>query len=86
MRIYGGHDYYDCVLGYGADPTVVMVRKNEEIDPLTVHIPKPLRVSISEPMPGLRYAHDRGDVKHVCVVFGPKIYYGLEVGSTGHGD
>lgn len=26
MRIYGGHDYYDCALSHGIDPTIVLLR------------------------------------------------------------
>ena len=67
------------MLGYGADPTVVMVRKNEEIDPKLVNMPTPFRVSISEPRANPHYSLERGDVLHIRVVFGPKIYYGLAV-------
>lgn len=26
MRIYGGHDYYDCALSLGIDPTIILLR------------------------------------------------------------
>lgn len=33
MRICGGHDYYDCVLSTGIDPTIILVRgKSKSID------------------------------------------------------
>ena len=30
MRIYGGHDYYDCGLSYGIDPLITLVRHKNE--------------------------------------------------------
>lgn len=84
MRIYGGHDYYDCVLGYGSDPSVVLVRKNEEIDPEKVSIPYPVNLELHDSrMYGGRFTVASSDLKHLRVIFCSKIYYGVEICSSG---
>lgn len=78
MRIYGGHDYYDCVLGYGADPSVVLVRKNEKLPPQEVPIPQPLRLHLHN-APQSSYLDSITRLRHIIVVFCSKIYYGAEI-------
>ena len=34
MRIYGGHDYYDCALSLGIDPTIVLLRGKSKSIPV----------------------------------------------------
>lgn len=31
MRIFGGHDYYDCGLALGRDPSITLIRENTKI-------------------------------------------------------
>lgn len=74
MKIYGGHDYYDSVLGYGADPTVVMVRSNK-------HVELPKGVSIPH-LFDIELWNDRfntGRIRHIKVVFCSKVYAGIEI-------
>lgn len=82
MRIYGGHDYYDCALGFGADPTVVMVRKNEEIDPKTVNIPRPaidIQLFDKANSSPRSWLFQSNDLKEIRVVFCSKVYHGVEI-------
>jgi hypothetical protein len=83
MRIYGGHDYYDCVLGYGADPTVVLVRKNEAIDHLAANIPRPVDIELYDGDRRLRYVYGSDTMQGIRVVFCDKIYYGVEISHKG---
>lgn len=76
MKIYGGHDYYDCVLGYGADPAVVLIRKNEKLPPKQAPIPDLLQLQLREP--GRYFSPER--LKHITIVFCSKVYHGVEVG------
>jgi hypothetical protein len=73
MKIYGGHDYYDGVMALGADPSIRLMRKNEEIDPKEVSIPG----HTLEAREG-RWSSSP-ILKHIRVVFGPKIYHGVEI-------
>ncbi len=34
MRIYGGHDYYDCGLRMGIDPTITLIRGKSKSVPV----------------------------------------------------
>lgn len=86
MRIYGGHDYYDCVLGYGADPSVVMVRTNAEINPFEVGIPAPavdIQLFDRANMNPRGWGWQSPAMKEIRVVFCSKIYYGIEISHGG---
>jgi hypothetical protein len=63
-------------MGYGSDPTIVMLRKNEPIDPNAVGIPSPLEVKVVDTRQ--RYGLERM-VHHIRVVFCSKVYYGVEI-------
>jgi hypothetical protein len=79
VRLYGGHDYYDCVLGYGADPTVVLVRKNEAIDPELVSTPKYVNIELHDGNVRRYYGGGSDNMQRLCVVFCDKLYYGVEI-------
>jgi hypothetical protein len=69
MRIYGGHDYYDSALAYGADPTVVLVRYADRTVPLgeAPALPRlPLRAL------GRSRLCDSATFHYITVAFGPK--------------
>jgi len=77
MRIFGGHDYYDCGMAYGRDPDIMLVRDR-----------KPTYVSVKEAgfslLPkckldlGLRnWRFPAGwELKNVAVAFCAKVYRG----------
>src|ERR1700739_4470823 len=80
MRIYGGHDYYDCVLGYGAEPTVVLVRKNDAIDPKLVNTPQSINLHLYADHHRLRFnGYGSSYMKRIYVVFCDKVYFGVEI-------
>lgn len=76
MKIYGGQDFYDCVLGYGTDPSVVLIRKNEKIPWREVPIPGIHALSLREEGRYYGFIHP----KHLIVVFCSKVYYGVKFG------
>jgi hypothetical protein len=73
MRIFGGHDYYDSAMSLGIDKTITLFRKNDEIPEKSVHIPGYQ----------LRFTQENrwtaGRMNQITVVFGPRIYHGIEV-------
>jgi len=72
------------VLGYGADPTVVLVRKNEAIDPKLVNIPKPVNIDLYEDGQRRRYySYGSDTMQGIRVVFCSKVYYGVEIARKG---
>lgn len=75
MKIYGGHDYYDGVMALGADPSIRLMRKNEEIP--EVSIPGHILEMREDRWHNLRYSSSI--LRHIRVVFGPKIYHGVEI-------
>lgn len=70
MKIYGGHDFYDSILGYGADPSVVLFRKNQELED-TICLPRAVWLRLN--------GHYR-DFAHITVAFCSKVYHGVELG------
>ena len=72
MKIYGGHDYYDCGMAYGQDPAIVLVRKDEPIEANTVSFPS-LSLDYYEGAV-VRRAHT-----YIHVVFCDKVYHGVLV-------
>ena len=61
------------MLGYGADPTVVLVRKNEKLPKKEAPIPGLLRLHLREP------GRFSSTVRHITIVFCSKVYHGVEV-------
>jgi hypothetical protein len=74
MRLFGGHDFYDAVQAHGADPSVVMMRKNEELS----HREVPFSGHHTLRMKDGNW-DKTGNLKHLTVVFGSKVYHGVEV-------
>ncbi len=69
MRIFGGHDYYDCALSMGIDPTIVMVREKSK------------SVSVKEVGESLLWFKmcilpSRTELSRVSIVFCGKLYRG----------
>ncbi len=76
MRIFGGHDYYDCALSMGIDPTIVLVRGKSK----SIEVKKAggsllsrrltLRPQWTDTTSGVR-------IRNVAVAFCGKVYRGV---------
>lgn len=78
MRIYGGHDYYDCGLSMGIDPTIVLIREKSKSIPVK---------SVCESLLGfeMRLFPENSIIQRVSIVFCGKLYRGVLV-SRNYGD
>ena len=74
MRIYGGHDYYDCGLSLGIDPTIVLVREKTKSVPV-----RDAGGSLLNPYLEL-HPFTEGTIKNIAVVLCDKVYRGVEIG------
>lgn len=72
MRIFGGHDYYDCGLSLGIDPTIVMVREKSKSIPVK---------DVCDSLLGteMRVLPSHAMIERVSVVFCGKLYRGALV-------
>lgn len=72
MRIYGGHDYYDCGLAMGIDPTITLVRgKSDSVSAKD-------EIGVELPVESLELNHGaRSRIEHVVVAFCDKLYHGV---------
>lgn len=76
MRIYGGHDYYDCGMALGRDPSVTLLRdKNRSIPVKTAG--GSLLMRKLELHPQFSNQTNGVGISHVAVVFCKKVYRGV---------
>lgn len=79
MRIIGGHDYYDCALSLGIDPSIVLVRsKSNTLPSKELYIPTMEVRAFSRNGRGIFSFRD-DNINPVTVVFCSKVYNGIEV-------
>lgn len=78
MRIFGGHDYYDCGLSLGIDPTVVLFRGKSKSIPV-----EQAGGSLLSKFLETRTYSQQFHVRSVAVAFCGKIYRGAIAGLTG---
>lgn len=79
MRIYGGHDYYDCGMALGRDSSVTLVREKSRSIPVEAAGGSLLARRVR-----LRIPHTSSQVlflRNVAVVFCTKVYRGVLVQS-----
>jgi len=74
LRIYGGHDYYDCGLSLGIDPTIVLVREKTKSV-----LARDAGGSLLNPYLEL-HPFTAGTIKNFAVVLCDKVYRGVEIG------
>lgn len=72
LRIYGGHDYYDCGLSMGIDPTITLVRGKSK----TINIKSDVKVGLPEQFLELSYGAN-AKIEHLVIVFCGKVYQGV---------
>lgn len=72
MRIFGGHDYYDCGLSLGIDPTIILIREKSKSIPVK---------QVGESLLGveMRLLPSQTQVDRISVVFCGKLYRGVLV-------
>lgn len=74
MRIFGGHDYYDCGLSLGIDPSIVLVREKSKSVPVREAGGSPLIPYLElNPL-------SAGTIRNFAVVLCGKVYRGVEIG------
>ncbi len=76
MRIYGGHDYYDCGMALGRDPSVTLVREKSRSIPVKVAGGSLLKRSL-ELHPQWTNETNGVGISTVAVVFCKKVYRGV---------
>lgn len=75
MKIYGGHDYYDCALSLGIDPTITLIRGKSKRVPVEKAGGSLLRRDLEDVRGGSSWSQK--NFRCIAVVFCNKIYRGV---------
>lgn len=71
MRIFGGHDYYDCGLSMGIDPHITLVRgKSDSVSADAIGVELPMESLVLS-------AGATSRIEYVVVAFCDKLYHGV---------